>query len=209
MRLRNIKDKDIILENSPLVINNNEIKPGNWNKYFKNNHPIHLEIGSGLCGFIIKMADKYKDINFIGIEKQTTALAKGVKDKVGIDNLVFLNIDAKELIDVFSNEIDTIYLNFSDPWPKTRHEKRRLTSKELLTTYDNLFKSKKTIIMKTDNKDLFEYSVTSLSSYGYTIEKVKTDLHNSDISDNIFTEYEEKFLKKGLNIYYIKAIKSA
>lgn len=207
MRLRNIKDKDIILENCPLIIKEPKNIKDTWHKYFNNNNPIHLEIGSGLCGFIIKMAKEYRNINFIGIEKQNIALAKGIKDLSEINNLKLINIDAKELNEIFSKEIDTIYLNFSDPWPKARHEKRRLTSKEFLKIYDNLFKNSKTIIMKTDNRELFEYSISSLSNYGYIINNIKTDLHNSNISDNIFTEYEEKFTSIGIKIYYIKAIK--
>ena len=207
MRQRNVKNKKEILENCNNIINKKELK-GIWNKEFNNNNPIHLEIGTGKCKFIIEKARRYKDINFIGIERSDSVLALGIKDlEEKLPNLRLMNYDADKIEDLFDNEIETLYLNFSDPWPKKRHAKRRLTSKEFLTKYENIFKKEKTIIQKTDNQGLFESSIISLTNNGYKIEEISLDLHKLENNDNINTEYEDKFAKKGCKIYMLKAIK--
>lgn len=206
MRLKKIKDADITVANSSYTINEPAKYIGKWKQLiFNNNNPIHIEIGSGRGQFIIRMAKKYPNINFIGIEMQDSALVKAVKKLDNIEeqlpNLRIMCFNALNLNDVFDKEIDCIYLNFSDPWPKKRHAKRRLTSEIFLKIYDNLFIGDKTIIQKTDNDDLFEYSLESLKEYGYTLNDVSRD-YNSD--ENIETEYEEKFRSEGIKINYCK-----
>lgn len=209
MRLRNIKNKKEIIENSKYIILNPKEYKGKWNDLFGNNNPIYIEIGMGKGKFIIENAIKYKNINFIGIEKYDTVIAKALKkvENHKMENLKLIRIDAKELNDVFNKEIDLIYLNFSDPWPKERHKKRRLTHEKFLKIYDELFKKDKCIILKTDNKSLFEYSVCSFSNYGYIIKNINVDLHNSDENDIITTEYEDKFVNNGNIIYKIEVYK--
>ena len=196
MRLRNVK----------ITPNENKSK---WNKVFGNNNPIHIEIGMGKGDFIIESAIRYPNINFIGIEKYSSVLARAIEklhDKE-LSNLRLIRMDANFIEDVFDKEIDTIYLNFSDPWPKKRTAKRRLSSDVFLDKYKNLFKKDYNIIMKTDNMNLFEYSLESFSRNGYILEKVSLDLHSSDIENNIETEYEKKFVAKGNKIYYVNAKK--
>lgn len=204
MRLRNIKNAKEIIENSKYIILNPEENKGKWRKIFNNDNPIYIEIGMGKGKFILENALKYKDINFIGIEKFDSVMARAIKkiDKYELDNLKLIRIDAKEINSVFDKEIDIIYLNFSDPWPKDRHEIRRLTHKGFLIKYDDIFKNKKIIEMKTDNKNLFEYSVVSLSKYGYIIEEISVNAQ-----EEITTEYEDKFIKLGNPIYKIKCMK--
>ena len=163
----------------------------------------------GKGDFIIENAKRYPDINFIGIEKYDSVIARAI-EKANLEelpNLKLVRMDANHIDEVFSKEVDLIYLNFSDPWPKKRHAKKRLTSEIFLSKYANIFTGDNKIIMKTDNTGLFEYSLESLSQYGYIIEKVSLDLHNSDIENNIETEYEKKFSSKGNNIYYLEVKK--
>lgn len=210
MRARNIKNKKEILENSNYVINDPNKCIGNWNKEFKNNNSIYLEIGIGKGKFIYEMAKNNKDINFIGIERIDTILTKAVQNiekKEKLDNLKLINFDAEKINELFNGEIKELYLNFSDPWPKKRHEKRRLTSLPFLKKYDIIFSSDKIVNFKTDNRELFEYSVVSLSEYNYIIKDISLDLHKKENFNNITTEYEEKFSKKGFNICYLRAIK--
>ena len=203
MRQRNVKNKQEIMDNSSYFIDNPEDYKNNWNKLFNNKKPIHLEIGTGKGRFIINKAISNPNINFIGIEKFDSIIARCLqKIPDGLDNLKIVRANALNIEEIFNKEIDTLYLNFSDPWPKTKWHKRRLTSISFLEKYDKIFKKGKRIIQKTDNRDLFEYSVISLSEYGYKIEELSLDLHNSDIENNIETEYEEKFSKKGNPIYY-------
>ena len=158
--------------------------------------------------FITTLAKENPDINFIGIEKYESVLVRGIQkaNEMNLPNLRMICCDAKELNEVFDHEINTIYLNFSDPWPKKRHSDRRLTSHIFLKVYDDIFKDKKTIIQKTDNIILFAYSISSLSTYGYTLNKVSLDLHNEDLK-NIKTEYEDKFSSQGYKINYLEATK--
>ena len=211
MRIRNLTNKETILTNSPYVISNPSNYKNKWHNYFKNNNPIYLEIGTGKCKFIYNMAKKFPQINFIGIEKIDTVLAYGIKEienKPHLNNLALINYDAFQIEEIFKNEIDQIFLNFSDPWPKKRHEKRRLTSLRFLKKYDIIFSSDKCINLKTDNKAFFEYSIISLSNYGYKIVDISLDLHNKNDIFNVITEYENKFSHKGENICYLKVEKN-
>jgi len=209
MRLRNVKNKDEILNNTTYLEVNPKDNINKWKEVFNNDNPIHIEIGMGKGDFIIENALTYPNINFIGIEKYSSVLARAIEklnDK-DIPNLRLIRMDANFIEEVFNHEVDVIYLNFSDPWPKKRTAKRRLTSDNFLEKYKSIFKKDNIIIMKTDNMNLFEYSLESLSRNGYVLEKVSLDLHNSDIENNIETEYERKFVLKGNNIYYVYAKK--
>ena len=191
------------MDNSLYLITNPMEYIGKWNKVFNNSNPIHIEIGTGKGNFIINKAINNPNINFIGIEKVDSIIARCLqKIPDGLNNLKIVRVNALDIENIFKKEVDTIYLNFSDPWPKKRWYKRRLTSSVFLEKYDYVFKKDNRIIQKTDNRDLFEYSLISLSNYGYLIEDLSLDLHNSEIEDNIMTEYEEKFSKKGNPIYY-------
>lgn len=208
MRLRNVKNKEEILASSNYLITNPIDYYGKWSKTFNNSNPIHVEIGTGKGNFIINKALKYPNINFIGIEKFDSIIARCLeKIPEDLPNLKIVRMNALEIDKVFNYEIDTVYLNFSDPWPKKRWYKRRLTSNIFLDKYDLIFKNDNKIIQKTDNMSLFEYSIISLSNHGYIIKDISLDLHNSLVEDNIMTEYEEKFSKKGNPIYYLVAEK--
>ena len=208
MRIRNLKNTDELISKSIYLIKNPVDYKGRWNMLFNNTNPIHLEIGMGKGNFIINMALKYPDINFIGVELHTNVIARACKklEELEIHNLKLINVNADSLGDIFDNEIDLIYLNFSDPWPKKRNAKRRLTSESFLKVYDKLFKDKKIIRLKTDNQGLFESSIISLTNYGYVIDDISLDLHSTDI-DNVETEYETKFKNMGINILFLKAQK--
>jgi len=204
MRLRNVKNKQEIIERATSLVLNPKDYKGKWNSFFDNDNPIYIEIGMGKGDFIIENAKTYPNINFIGIEKFDSVIVRAI-EKVpdNLTNLKLIRMDAKEIDEVFSNEVERIFLNFSDPWPKKRHHDRRLTSHIFLSKYDSIFKDEKVIYQKTDNRDLFEYSVISLSTYGYKIEDISLDLHNSNYEDIITTEYEKRFVLKGNNIYYL------
>lgn len=209
MRLRNVKNAKEIVNNSPYVINNPEEYKGKYkSEIFKNDNPIHLEIGMGKGNFIIDKAIKNPNINFIGVERYESVLCRALEklEKQNIPNVRIICIDALLLDKVFDKEIETIYLNFSDPWPKKRHAKRRLTSHVFLPVYDQIFENKKTIIQKTDNVGLFESSIVSLSTYGYMIEEISLDLASTGW-ENSLTEYEAKFMSEGIKINYLKATK--
>jgi len=204
MRLRNVKNKDIILKNSSYLINEPKKYCGNFNSIFNNNNPIELEIGMGKGDFIIQKALKYPNINFIGIEKHDSVIARAIeKIPEGLNNLKIIMMDAMDIDDIFCKEVSKVYLNFSDPWPKKRHTSRRLTSKIFLSKYDSIFTNSKVIYQKTDNRQLLEYSLVSYSEYGYIIKEISLDLHNSDIYNDAMTEYEKKFSSKGNPIYYV------
>ena len=208
MRLRNVKNAKNIVDNSKYVINNPEEYKGKYQTLFNKHNPINIEIGMGKGDFIIGMAKKYPNINFIGIEKYESVMVRAIEKLENIDlpNLKLIRMDAIEIDKVFNKEINTIYLNFSDPWPKKRHAKRRLTSEIFLKLYDEIFISTPHIIQKTDNIGLFASSLVSLSKYGYTLEEVSLDLKNESI-DNVVTEYENKFMNLGTNINYLNAKK--
>ena len=209
MRLKHVKGAEDIVENSSYVIKNPENNKGNFNKLFGNNNPIHIEIGMGKGNFIINNAIKYPNINFIGIEKYDSVMVKAIRilEELDLPNLRLIRMDANNIEEVFDKEIDQIYLNFSDPWPKERHAKRRLTSPNFLAKYSNIFKSTNRITMKTDNRKLFEYSIQMFNESNFKIDEISLNLYEDDIKDNIPTEYEIKFSSQGYPIYMIKVSK--
>lgn len=209
MRLKKVKNAKERVEASEYFVCNPKDNIGRWQEVFKNENPIYIEIGMGKGKFIINMAKTYPNINFIGIEKYDSVMVKALNildEEEKIPNLKLVLTDANDIEEVFKNDVDRIYLNFSDPWPKSKHEKRRLTSKNFLEKYDNVFNGKKEIFQKTDNFDFFEYSRKSFLEYGYEIKNLTYDLHNEDIF-NIPTEYEEKFSAKGVKINRLEAYK--
>lgn len=201
MRLKNVKGANDIIIKGLYYIDNPSIYKGKWNKLFNNDNPLYIELGMGKGDFIINNALKYPNINFIGIEKYDSVIVRAIQksNELELNNLKLLRLDVININDVFDKEIDKIYLNFSDPWPKERHAKRRLTSNIFLDKYSKIFKNDYIIEMKTDNIDLFDYSIESLSNYGYDILYLTNDLHNENI-DNIETEYEHKFSSNGVKI---------
>ena len=209
MRLKNVKGaNEVIIKGKYYVDNQNQYK-GNWCKLFNNNNPIYLEIGIGKGDFIIQSAINNPDVNYIGIEKYDSVLVRAIQksNELELNNLKLIRMDARLIEDGFDKEIDKIYLNFSDPWPKDRHYKRRLTSYVFLDRYDKIFKGNKVIEMKTDNIDLFNFSIESLKEHGYEITYLTNDLHKENIP-NIMTEYETKFSNKGIKINKLVAIKN-
>ena len=209
MRQRNVKNKKEIINNSKYIILNPSDYKSSWKMVFNNNNPIYIEIGMGKGDFILENAVRYPNINFIGIEKYDSIMALAIKkiEKNELTNLKLIRMDALNILDVFSHEVDKIYLNFSDPWPKERHAKRRLTSNVFLEKYNDIFKNNPSIEMKTDNQALFEYSLISFNDNGYLIKNISLDLHNSSIENNIMTEYEKKFSQENHCIYYVKVEK--
>ena len=202
MRLRNVKNKKEIMSNSQFLINDYYEYKGKWNSYFNNNNPIHIEIGMGKGRFIIEMAKANPNINFIGIERFDSIIVRGLqKIPNDLKNLVMIRCNALEIDNIFDKEIERIYLNFSDPWPKKRHHFRRLTSDIYLEKYSKLFKNDMVIEMRTDNRDLFQYSLVHFSKNGYILEEVSLDLH-VDNMPLITTEYEDRFSEENKPIYY-------
>ena len=204
MRLKHIKNADVIIASSPYLVKEPWDYKGKWNELFDNNNPIEIEIGTGKGKFIISKALANKDINYIGIEKYDSPLVGAVRKLDGLDvpNLKLVCFDALGVYNLFDKEISKIYLNFSDPWPKKRHTKRRLTSNVFLEKYDGLFKDKKVIELKTDNDDLFDYSLVSFEENGYVIKEI-----NRDFFDEFTTEYEDKFIASGKNINFVRVEK--
>ncbi len=200
MRLRKIKGAQEFLEKHPeLVILNPKDYKGQWNEVFGNDNPIHIEIGSGKGQFIYDLSEQNPDINYIAIEKFDSVLIRALEKFIDTDktNVKLMLFDAGEIGEVFDEEVDRIYLNFSDPWPKERHAKRRLTSPRFLTQYEEILKNE--IIFKTDNLDFFNYSVETFREYGMILDDVTYDLHSLDV-ENIMTEFEKKFSGLGFNI---------
>lgn len=206
MRLRNVKGAREKISNSVSVIDNPKEYKGKWSEVFGNDNPIYIEIGMGKGRFIIDNAMKNPDINYIGIEKFSSVLVRAIEKKESLenklDNLVFLRFDAEYIEEIFDKEeVGRIYLNFSDPWPKDRHAKRRLTSKEYFKRYDNILKREGKVIFKTDNKSLFDFSLEQVKEAGWNLINMTNDLHNSEfVADNIMTEYEERFVNEGIKI---------
>ena len=208
MEYNKVKDAKIILNDSNYVVKNYKSYKNKWNDLFHNNNPINLELGMGRGDFIINMALKYPNINFIGLElneSQTATAASRLTDK-NIKNLKLICCDAKEIVDIFGKEIDTIYLTFSEPWPKAHDESKRFTHISYLKLYDRIFKKHKHIILKTDNKGFFAYSLETLSQYWYEFNRVSLDLHNEENPiNNIMTDFEKQYYKEGRPIYYVDA----
>lgn len=202
MRLRNIKGSKEFIEASPYVIQEPEQLKGKWSSLFHNNHPIHIEIGMGKGQFIHELAAANPDINYIGIEMYSSVLYRALEKRAEteLENLFFLRFDAKYLADIFDlGEVSRIYLNFSDPWPKDRHAKRRLTSAGFLAIYNEILTSDGFIQFKTDNRDLFDFSVETVKESAlWNINEITYDLHHSEfLEGNIMTEYESRFVAEG------------
>ena len=201
MRLRNVPGADAYLTAHPLVIKNETRYRGTWKETFQNpENPIHIEIGMGKGQFIIEMARRNPEVNYIGIEKYSSVLVRAVEklEDFEQDNLRLIRMDAENIEEVFDkDEVDRIYLNFSDPWPKDRHAKRRLTSTRFLERYDNILTPEGRVMFKTDNKDLFDFSLEQVEEAGWILENHTYDLHHSEYNEgNVMTEYEEKFSAK-------------
>jgi len=211
LRLRKIPNASELVGNHPNFVSEPEKYKGKWTRYFQNTNPLHIEIGSGKGRFITTLARQNKDINYIALERQVSVLAKltGKIPDTELKNLAVVNADAELLPQFFSpGEISRIYLNFSDPWPKKRHAKRRLTNSRFLEIYKVLLKDDGIISFKTDNRDFFEYSIEKFELSGYSLINITYDLHKSPLADgNVTTEYEERFLKQGLPIYALTARK--
>lgn len=210
MRLRNIPGADEVILNSPYCINDPSSLKGKWkSELFKNSNELHIEIGMGKGQFLTTLAQMNPDINYIGIERYTSVLLRAVQkvEEVDIPNLRFICIDAAEIESFFDKcEIDRIYLNFSDPWPKDRHAKRRLTSSTFLKRYNSILKKDGRIEFKTDNRDLFDFSVEEINNDSlWKIDAITYDLHHdaSMNEGNVMTEYEEKFSSKGNPIFKV------
>lgn len=205
MRLKHVKNAEKIIEKSLYIIENPETYKGNYDQLFQNKNSIYIEIGMGKGDFIIENAKRFPNINFIGIEKFDSVIVRAVQklENQILPNLKLIKIDAFHIDEIFDHDVSLIYLNFSDPWPKFRHEKRRLSSKVFLEKYDSIFKGHKKIIMKTDNRLLFEFSIQSFTDYGYKIKDISLNLYEDHISDNIPTEYEKRFHEQGCIIYKI------
>lgn len=204
-----IKDADKIVSTSKYVVNTPSKYKGKWSDVFQNHNPIYLELGMGRGDFIIDMAKTYPNINFIGLEVVDSQMVMAVQklSTMNLKNLKLINADAKDIINFFGKEIDTIYLTFCDPWPKKIDEKKRFTNEGYLKLYDRIFKKSKHIILKTDNKGFFAYSLETLSNYWYTFNKVSLDLHNDERQiSNIMTNFEKQYFKENRPIYYVDAV---
>lgn len=210
MRLKNVKNASEIISKSSYVILDPFNYKGKWRDLFKNDNVIDVEIGMGKGDFIIQMAKQNPNVNYVGIEMYDSVIVRAAEklENESLSNLKLIRMDANYISDVFEKEVGTIYLNFSDPWPKKRHAKRRLTSHDFLKKYDLVFKDKKIIEQKTDNIYLFAFSLESLSTYGYTLEHVTMDLQNDDGLKTPKSEYEKKFMQKGVKICMAKASKN-
>ena len=202
MRLRNVPGaRETIIENQ-FSIQEPEQKKGKWAEVFGNDHPIHIEVGMGKGQFIIEMAKRNPEINYIGIEKYSSVLVRAVEKLEDFEqnNLRLIRMDAENIEEVFDkDEVDRIYLNFSDPWPKDRHAKRRLTSRQFFARYDQILKKEGHLEFKTDNQDLFTFSLEEVPEAGWKLDASTRDLHHDAVLNegNVMTEYEEKFSSKG------------
>lgn len=202
MRLRNVPgSRDMIAESRFTIKNETEYK-GKWSRVFGNDNPVHIEIGMGKGQFIMTLAEENPDINYIGIEKYSSVLVRAIEkqEEKDLPNLFFIRMDAENISDVFAaGEVQRIYLNFSDPWPKDRHAKRRLTSLQFLERYEKILDREGHVIFKTDNKDLFDFSLEQVrEAPHWTLLNYTYDLHHSEyVVGNIMTEYETRFVEKG------------
>ena len=214
MRLRHIKGSEEFVASSPNTITDPETHRGHWAEVFGSDRPLHVEIGMGKGRFIRDMSRLNPDINYVGIERYESVIQKAIERKdreeaeIGKrDNLFFVCMDAEKLAEVFAEgEVDRIYLNFSDPWPKARHEHRRLTSGRFMAVYDKVLKADGQVEFKTDNVDLFEYSLEAIPQAGWKIVYETHDLHSEDVP-NVMTEYEEKFSSRGQKICKLTAVR--
>lgn len=202
MRLRNVPGAREVMVENEYVFTEPEGMKGTWREVFGNDNPVRIEIGMGKGQFILALAAQNPDINYVGIEKYSSVLLRAVEkqEELQLSNLRFIRMDAENICEVFEEgETDRIYLNFSDPWPKDRHAKRRLTSRQFFARYDVILKKDGQVEFKTDNKDLFDFSVEEVKEAGWKLEVCTYDLHNDSVLNegNIMTEYEERFSNAG------------
>lgn len=208
MRLRNIPGSKDVIADSRFVVQNPDSQRGKWAEVFTNNHPVWIEVGMGKGRFIMDMARLHPDINFIGIEMYDSVLLRAVQKREQMEeelsNLYFIRMDARNLPEVFAQgEVDRIFLNFSDPWPKERHAKRRLTSRQFLERYDQILAEDGQVEFKTDNRGLFEFSLQEVEETKWQLVASTFDLHHESemVRGNVMTEYEEKFSSMGNPIH--------
>lgn len=215
MRLRNIPRAEGTIDNHQAVIKRPEAQKGCWRQVFNNKNPLHIEIGMGKGQFLLELAVRYPQINFVGIERYSSVLLRALEkynteQYNTLKNIRFMCMDAAEIGEVFAmNEVEKIYLNFSDPWPKARHAKRRLTSKEFLVRYEAVLKQGGKLELKTDNTELFNFSLEQIREAGWNLEHYTYDLHHHEFMNrgNVMTEYEEKFSAKGNPINKLIAVR--
>ena len=204
MRLRNITGSREVIAESPYVVPEDTLEscPGTWHEIFGNDHPIHIEIGMGKGRFLHTLAKSNPQINYVGIEKYSSVLLRAIQkmEEDELPNLKFIRMDAEDIDKVFGKgEVDRIYLNFSDPWPKDRHAKRRLTSKEFMARYDQILVPDGQVEFKTDNRALFDFALEEVEAAGWTLKEKTFDLHaDARLNEgNVMTEYEERFSAQG------------
>ena len=212
MRLRNVPGARDVMAANEYVFTEPEGMAGTWSQIFGNNNPVHIEIGMGKGRFITTLASMNPDINYVGIEKYSSVLLRAVEkqDELNLPNLRFIRMDAENITSVFGKEeVDRIYLNFSDPWPKDRHAKRRLTSRQFFARYNEILKSTGRVEFKTDNRPLFDFSVEEVNEAGWKLSVCTYDLHNDEklMEGNVMTEYEERFSSQGNPICKLVAIR--
>ena len=211
MRLRHIKGAEEEIAESPYVVQDPQSLKGRWHEFFGNDNPIRIEVGMGKGKFIMELAQMNPDINYVGIERYSSVLLRGLQKRAELElsNIYFMRIDALELADVFAeNEVERIYLNFSDPWPKDRHARRRLTSPPFMAVYDQVLQKDGRVEFKTDNQDLFSYSLEAIPEAGWRITEYTRDLHHSEMAEgNVMTEYEAKFSAQGKPICKLVAVR--
>ena len=206
MRLRNITGSREMIAESRFVVHEPQEYKGRWSELFSNDHPLRIEIGMGKGRFIMDLARMHPEINYVGIEKYSSVLLRGIQkmETDPLPNLYFIRMEAEEIADVFGREeVERIYLNFSDPWPKDRHAKRRLPSREFLKRYDEILVADGVIEFKTDNQDLFRFALEEIAPAGWQLLQMTEDLHHDEkmLAGNVMTEYEEKFSALGNPIY--------
>ena len=212
MRLRNVPGARDVMAANEYVFTEPEGMAGTWSQVFGNSNPVHIEIGMGKGRFITTLAGMNPDINYVGIEKYSSVLLRAVEkqDELCLHNLRFIRMDAENITSVFGKEeVDRIYLNFSDPWPKDRHAKRRLTSRQFFARYNEILKSTGRVEFKTDNRPLFDFSVEEVNEAGWNLSVCTYDLHNDEklVEGNVMTEYEERFSSQGNPICKLVAIR--
>lgn len=214
MRLRNVPGSRDMIAESPFTIKDETEWKGRWNEVFDNDHPIHIEIGMGKGQFIMTLAKEHPEINYVGIEKYSSVLVRALEkqQEMELPNIKFIRMEAENIAEVFApDEVARIYLNFSDPWPKDRHAKRRLTSVQFLERYEKILQKDGHLIFKTDNRDLFDFSLEQVEEAEHWILLNHTfDLHHSEyVEGNVMTEYEQRFVEKGNAICRMEIMQKA
>lgn len=212
MRLRNVPGAREVMVENQYVFTKPEGMKGTWSEVFNNDNPVRIEIGMGKGRFVSTLAQLNPDINYVGIEKYSSVLLRAVEkqDELNLPNLRFIRMDAEAITEVFDRgEVDRIYLNFSDPWPKDRHAKRRLTSRQFFERYNIILKKDGQVEFKTDNRPLFDFSVEEVKEAGWQLRAVTYDLHNDAklCEGNVMTEYEERFSAAGNPICKLIAVR--